>query len=570
MRISLRSKWALALALTALVPLSALAYRTQTIQRSALAENERALEGSLVRQASSALSDELDRAASATTRVAALMADARLVANDVGVSLAQDVVDAEPRIETLAVYTKDGRLNFGVRSPRSLVAPEEIGQGELNAENAWVLERVNGTTKFRTICHVVHNGNVTGHIVSWVDSRFLSERIEALSTERFERNDRIALVDQALKPLAGAMPEATVLAAVQASGIRADTTDKPIEITRSFEASGVATVGTVLPLPEFAAVFVVARPESEAFASLSRARREFALTLVAAALAAFLLAMVLSASTTRPIARLVELTRAYAKREFETRANVHTGDELEGLGRSLEEMASGLHAGELEIERRARVETGLSRFMPEAVAKAIAEGGSDVTLGGVRKDISVVFADVVGFTQFAEAALPEQVSALLNDLFGLLSETVFRHNGVVDKFMGDCVMALFGATGADGPDGAHPSSALACAEDMHRFVESNRASWKAQYGFEIRLGIGCATGIAVVGNLGSARRMEFTAIGDPINVAARLESLARPGQTLCTAEMASRAPGYPTRSRGVHPLRGKSEPVEVFELEEDA
>ncbi len=566
MRISLRSKWALALALTALIPLTALSFRTQAIQRRALADNERALEGSIVRQASMSLGDELDRVAAATLRVVALVSDARVADPELRLILAKDVVASESRLERLAVYTADGALVFAAGVQSGPPAPDLLGATAFAGARAWRLERTTGKPRFRYHVNVTQGAQVTGHVLAWVDASFLDARVEGLSTERFERRDCLTLVDSDLMPIAGSMHPDTVHAAVQASGIHGDITDKPLEITRSFSDRGIATVGTVLPLPDFGAVLITARPEHEAFASLVRARREFGTTMGAATLCALLLAYALSASTTRPIARLTELTRAYARREFGTRSNIQTGDELEGLGNAMEEMADGLRAGEEEIDRRARVEIGLSRFMPEAVAKAIASSESDVVLGGVRKDISVVFADVVGFTQFAERAPPEQVSALLNELFGLLSETVFRNGGVVDKFMGDCVMALFGATD---DDAKHPSQALACAEDMHRFVASNRAAWSEQHGFEIHLGIGCATGIAVVGNLGSARRMEFTAIGDPVNVAARLESLARPGQTLCTQETAARAPEFPTRSRGTHPLRGKSEAVEVFELEDE-
>lgn len=566
MQISLRAKWALALALTSLLPLTALSYRTQAIQRASLAETERALEGAVVRQASSALSDELDRVASATLRVASLISDARVSDPELRLTLARDVVSAEARLERLAVYTADGALVFSAGVAGGDPAPERMSQQSITNDAGWSVEHRSASSRFFYLAHVERAGKLTGHVVSWVDASFLQSRLETLSLEHFDSARRLALVDQKMRLIAGQLPSDTVTAAVRASGIHADVSDKPVEVTRSFSDRGVATVGTVLPLPDFAAVLVTARPESEAFISLGKARREFAVTLGVSAVVALALAWFLASSTTKPIARLVELCRAYGSRNFQERAQVRTGDELEALGHSLEEMADGLQASELEIERRAHVEAGLSRYMPEAVASAIARGETEVQLGGVRKDISVLFADVVGFTSFAEGAPPEQVSALLNELFGLLSETVFRHGGVVDKFMGDCVMALFGATHDTGD---HPSAALACAEDMHRFVEAQRDSWKERYGFQVRLGIGCATGAAVVGNLGSERRLEFTAVGDPVNVASRLESLARPGQTLCTSDTAMRAPGFPTRSRGLHPLRGKSEAIEVFELEEE-
>lgn len=567
MRISLRSKWALALALTALIPLTALSYRAQAIQRASLAETERNLEGAIVRQASAALSDELARVESASVRVATLLADSRVTDPELRLQLARDVVTAEARIARLAAYTRDGALIFSAGVPAAKPASEQLEPSVLADKRPWAFDRSEKSAIFRFKTEVKRADSITGYVLSWVDPSYLESKLETLSMERFENPRRLAIADTQLQPVAGGLPLATVAAAVQASGLHAELTDKPVEITKSFLDGNIATVGTVLPMPELAAVVVTARPEEEAFASLGRARREFAWTLAAATVVAAALALLLAAGTTRPIAELVRLSGKYARRDFGARAHIRTGDELEGLGHSLEAMADGLAASEQEIQRRAKIEAGLSRYMPEEVANAVASGEMELGLGGTRRDISVLFADVVGFTSFAEAATPEQVSALLNELFGLLSETVFRHGGVVDKFMGDCVMALFGATGHGDQ---HPAAALACAEDMHRFVEANREAWLQSHGFEVRLGIGCATGIAVVGNLGSERRMEFTAIGDPVNVAARLEGLARPGQTLCTSETAKRAPDFPTRSRGMHPLRGKQAQVEVYEMDEEA
>jgi class 3 adenylate cyclase len=178
--------------------------------------------------------------------------------------------------------------------------------------------------------------------------------------------------------------------------------------------------------------------------------------------------------------------------------------------------------------------------------------------------VSVLFADVAAFTTFAETAPPERVVAFLNELFSILAEVVFRHGGTVDKFIGDSIMALFGAPD-DAPD--HVERALAAAEDMHRFVEANAPAWRASYGVEVRLGIGVSTGAALVGNLGSERRMEYTAIGDVVNVAARLEYLAEPGKTLVTDEVRTRAErGFDFVSLGEHRLRGKQTPVAVWEV----
>ena len=121
--------------------------------------------------------------------------------------------------------------------------------------------------------------------------------------------------------------------------------------------------------------------------------------------------------------------------------------------------------------------------------------------------------------------------------------------------------------GAAEPLADQCARALACAEDMHRFVEASAPQWRETYGIDVRLGVGVNAGEALVGNLGSESRMEYTVIGDVVNVAARLEALARGGQTLVTGAVAKQVGGaFSLSPLGAHPLRGKREPVEIFEV----
>jgi class 3 adenylate cyclase len=261
------------------------------------------------------------------------------------------------------------------------------------------------------------------------------------------------------------------------------------------------------------------------------------------------------------------LVAAYGRRELTRASDVRTGDELEELGDSMTRMAENILAGEAEIERRANVEDRLSRFLPHEVAREISRGQRTIVLGGEKRDVTVLFADVVAFTPFAERAEPEQAVAFLNELFTVLSEVVFRHDGTIDKFIGDSIMAIFGAP-RDQVD--HVERALAAAEDMHRFVEATAPAWEKKYGFSVQLGIGISSGVALVGNLGSETRMEYTAIGDVVNVAARLEGLARAGQTLVTGEVAARSRAGRDEAQfhelGPQPLRGKKQSVDVLEV----
>ena len=231
----------------------------------------------------------------------------------------------------------------------------------------------------------------------------------------------------------------------------------------------------------------------------------------------------------------------------------------------MSEMAESLEESEKEIARQAQLRANLGRFVSTELADAIVSGQHSLELGGTRRDVSVLFADVVAFTPMAEKREPELVVQLLNELFTVLTELVFRHDGTVDKFIGDCIMAVWGAPLSVDD---HAERALGCAEDMMAFLEAGRDQWRERYGVELRLAIGVNSGEAIVGNIGSNKRMEYTVVGDVVNVAARLEALAAPDQVL-VAEGTQRRAGdrFELRRLGTRQLTGRAKETEVYELE---
>jgi len=169
------------------------------------------------------------------------------------------------------------------------------------------------------------------------------------------------------------------------------------------------------------------------------------------------------------------------------------------------------------------------RFVaPEVVAEIIA-GGVDVQLGGVVKEITALFVDIRGFTAFSEANPPEKVVDMINRYLGLTSRSIQMNSGTIDKFIGDATMALFNA-----PNDVenHALCAVKAAWAMKKGSVSLQEDILNEYGVDLQFGIGINTGKAVVGNMGSEFRMDYTAIGDAINTAARLESNAGKGQII--------------------------------------
>jgi class 3 adenylate cyclase len=259
----------------------------------------------------------------------------------------------------------------------------------------------------------------------------------------------------------------------------------------------------------------------------------------------------------RPIFRLVTGTRSIAEGDFNVTLPVTSRDEIGDLTRSFNEMARALR--EKEMIKRA-----FTRYVAREVVDEILKNPERLVLSGQRRDVTVLFCDVRGFTPVAERLDPEAVVLLLNDFYNLMIETTFKHDGTLDKFLGDGVMCIFGAPIAR-PD--HAMQAVRTALDMQAGIAELSARFTREGRPPIAVGIGVSAGEVVAGTVGSEDRMEYTAIGDSVNLAARLESIAKPGQVLIsqrTFEMVDAR--VQAKARGAIKVKGKEEEVEVYEV----
>jgi len=216
----------------------------------------------------------------------------------------------------------------------------------------------------------------------------------------------------------------------------------------------------------------------------------------------------------------------------------------------------------LSQERRLRER--LQRYHSPAVVTRILQSGSeaDFSMVAVERDVTVVFADIVGFTRFAERASPAKVARLLNRYFERLTDVIFGCEGTVDKFIGDAVLALFGAPFEQSD---HAWRAVRAARQMRQAVEELNAAAEDEP-LQVRFAIN--SGLATVGDIGSSRRREFTVLGDVVNIASRIESeIARADQIVMTLDTYKRLPpGIDVRALGPTMLRGRTEPVDLFEV----
>ncbi len=219
----------------------------------------------------------------------------------------------------------------------------------------------------------------------------------------------------------------------------------------------------------------------------------------------------------------------------------------------LQERATRRHAVQL-----------FGRFLnPNVVARIVERGETIESLSGQTRQISVLFSDIRGFTSLSETRPPQEVVQLLNRYFSLQVAVVFKHGGTLDKFIGDCIMAFWGAPLDDADHALH---AVACALEMEQVLKDFRTELGAE-GQHFDVGIGIHSGSAVVGFIGAEQKLDYTAIGDTVNLASRIEGLTKDkARILVSAETAAACgAAYAFAPHGAHAAKGRAQPVELWE-----
>jgi adenylate cyclase len=219
------------------------------------------------------------------------------------------------------------------------------------------------------------------------------------------------------------------------------------------------------------------------------------------------------------------------------------------------------------LVREQREKRRLSRFFSPDVVRAILATQGEDALAGRRRRITVLFSDIRGFTTLSERLEPEEVVALLREYLTAATAIVFRHGGSVDKYMGDAIMALYGAP-FDQPD--HAARAVRTGLELQECVRALSAQWVARGGETLRSGVGIHTGDAIVGAMGSQQRLEFTAIGDTVNVASRLEGLTKDfGAPVIISQTTHEEVGglFQARPLGSVRVRGRELAVNIYAVE---
>src|SRR4029453_12065257 len=220
-----------------------------------------------------------------------------------------------------------------------------------------------------------------------------------------------------------------------------------------------------------------------------------------------------------------------------------------------------------DITSEKRVKSGLSRYMSKDVVEQLLAGEGNLALGGVGQEMRVPFSDIRSYTTLTEKADAHEVVGMLNEYFSYMVDVIFEHQGILDKFIGDAIMAVFGAPFSR-PDVA-PATAVGAGLDMIKELLRYNRERVARGQIAIDAGVGISSGEVVCGNNGSEKRMDYTVIGDGVNLASRLEGATKMyGASVMVSEFthARTAGRFVTRELDCIRVKGKKQPVRIHEV----
>lgn len=277
------------------------------------------------------------------------------------------------------------------------------------------------------------------------------------------------------------------------------------------------------------------------------------------ALLGILVSVVMGRLMSRPIYHLINVSNKITAGNYQTSFSLKREDEFGALMLALDTMRE-------RLLRKSHVEQTFSHHVSPKVAKALLSNPTKGQLGGRHVEASVLFADIVGFTSLSEMMVPGEINGLLNEYFSYIAKAAQFCNGHVDKFMGDCAMLVFGVPE---PDENHDWNAVRCAILIQKLVKEYNLRRNNEGLATVQFRIGVNSGLMLAGNMGAPERFNYTVVGDAVNLASRLSSVAGPDQIMITDHLNQTLQDkrlLHSRPHGTLHLRGKREAVTTCEV----
>ncbi len=432
-----------------------------------------------------------------------------------------DFLRINRRFIQVDVYDKSGRLMAAIGSGNATESINRVAVAFALDGRSFISDPYRSTVFGRHVLYLCvpvksPEGEVIGSLSTLLD---LEEALSTLLTStQFGESGYIVLVDHdglilAHPDRARAREDVSMYRAVQA-GLKGES-GSLVDLNRAgqkrlFFYRPVKGLGSINPKPM---ILISEMDEREALSPLYSLRFKLVSGTVLIALACLAIAQQLSRYIKRPFEDLLHMVEQVQAGDLSVRAHTHGRDEIGQLGAALNGMVEGLRERDV-------VKEIFGRYVTTQVSDEVLKG--NVNLGGESRRVTILFSDIRNFTAMSEQMEPTQVVDFLNDYFSEMVEAVFEYGGVLDKFMGDGMLAVFGSFG-DAPD--HPRRGVMAALRMKALLGKINGKRSIMGKPPNNIGVGIHTDEVIVGNIGSYRRLEYTVIGDGVNTTARLESL---------------------------------------------
>jgi len=292
--------------------------------------------------------------------------------------------------------------------------------------------------------------------------------------------------------------------------------------------------------------------------NITQSRNYILISFVVIIFLSLLVSLGFSIYFSRPINELKKSVKILGTGNFDHQASIIRNDEIGDLADAFNQMAR-------DIALKEKIKDSFGRYVTPEIVDMILANPTGSWMKASLKESTVLFTDIRGFTSISENKNPETIVDMLNEHFTQITQIIIRYGGHIDKFIGDAAMAVFGITKGSYN---HAESAAKAALEIMDLIET-RALENKNPGEALRIGIGINTGEMVSGNLGSQKKMEYTVIGDNVNVASRLTSLAGPGEILIsqkTHDQLNKSNDYEITEKGRMPIKGRKIKIRVFKL----
>ncbi len=570
----LRLRLTLLLVVAVTVPLGAGTFAVRTIVGQSLEEGVYNYHASVIGELSAAIEADVGTVLAEVQRVGQALAAADPREAETAVLA---LLGKAASVDHVALYTPDGTSRVAMLAKESAThtpTPESLTGALAVSPTTPRTPRLGRVSAGRwpVVVPFVLGDELAGWVYTAVDVRFLVERMATLAEARYPGvKDAILVVDED-GALVGASAGLTLPEPLRALFPTRDggaSFGNRIEKVAAYAdpSLGGPAFARIGVLPKLRVAVVTRQSEAEAFAALHRVTTIALVALGALFVLALLAAWILARRATRPIDTLVAGVDRIAHADFNARVTVDATDEVAILADAINKMAADLGSYEAKLVAETQLRTSVSRYVSKDVVDLIARGEASLELGGKRQMVTVVFIDIVSFTPLSEQFPPEKLVTVVNAMFTMMTAVVWKYGGTVDKFIGDCMMTVFGSPTVRPDDAAR--AALAMREILNSMGEVNALAERV-FGRKLQLTCGMNTGEAIVGNVGSEQRMEYTVIGDTVNVAARIQAQAAHDQILVSLATHDAILGcgvaVPLIDRGERKVKGKAEPVRIFEV----